>query len=220
MNIENEKNLLPIVKIIAVYIILITAISALPGKIPYHTVREGGLIETLSAAGYFLFCIFILYFNFKGIIQTRFASFFIVLLLGFRELDFHSRFTTMSIFKSRFFISPDVPPMEKSIGTIIVLALIAYIIWYMRKVIPMFRRNLMAAKPWAISVACGVVCAVFSKGVLDGNTKMIAAVLPMLDNPRTFSLILEECVELFIPIFFIRALLQYSMDSVKGRLID
>jgi hypothetical protein len=48
-----------------------------------------------------------------------------------------------------------------------------------------------------------------SKLVLDGNSGMIAALLPMLENPRVLSGIMEECLELFIPVFFIMALIQY-----------
>jgi hypothetical protein len=48
-----------------------------------------------------------------------------------------------------------------------------------------------------------------SKLVLDGNSEMIAFFLPMLENPRVLSGIMEECLELFIPVFFIMALIQY-----------
>lgn len=218
MNINNEGNLIPTVKIFSAYLLLLIVITLLPGSIPVEIIRENGPIETLSAYGYFLFCIFIFYFNMKGIVRTGFAPGFFVLLLGLRELDFHSRFTTMGMFKSRFFVSPDVPAMEKAIVTVFILGLIIYLVLFLKKRLPLFKRDLLAARPWAIAAACGFGCVFLSKA-LDGNTKVVALLFPMLDDPRTFSRSMEECLELFIPIFLIRSLILYSWDSVRGKVL-
>ena len=217
--VSETENLKPLLKILAFYILLVTVITLLPGKVPYETVREGGPIETLSAGGYFLFCLFIFYFNSISAIRTSFAPGFFVLLLGLRELDFHARFTTMGMFKSRFFISPEVPIMEKTIVSIFIIGLVIYAVIYFRRVWPGFKRALVSGKPWAISVACAVGCVVLSK-ILDGNSKFFVIFKPLVTDTKTLARTAEECLELLIPIFFIRALLQYSWDSVKGRLAD
>lgn len=217
--VSETENLNPLLKILTFYILLVTVITLLPGKVPYEMVIEGGPVETLSAGGYFLFCLFIFYFNIIGSIRTGFAPGFFVFLLGLRELDFHARFTTMGMFKSRFFISPEVPIMEKSIVTIFIIGLVIYAVIYFRRSWPGFKRALSAGKPWAVSVACAVGCVVLSK-ILDGNSKLFGVLSPLVSDTKTLAITAEECLELLIPIFFIRALLQYSWDSVKGRLID
>ena len=219
LNISNTENLSPFLKIVAAYVLLVVTISLLPGNIPYETVKEGGPIETLSAGGYFLFCIFLFHFNWIEAIKTAVAPGFFVLLLGLRELDFHARFTTMGMFKSRFYISPDVPIVEKAIVGTFVIGLIVYAVWYLLRVWPFFKRALRARRPWAVSLICAVGCVVFSKA-LDGNSDIYELLLPMLEDTRILARIIEECMELLIPLFFIRSLLQYSMDSVAGKLLE
>ncbi len=218
MNVSETENLKPFCKIIIFYLLLVVAIILLPGKLPYEIVRENGPVEALSAVGYLLFCLFIFYFNLKGIIRTSFAPGFFILLLGLRELDFHAKFTTMGMFKSRFFISPEVPLVEKTIVTIFVIGLIIYAVTFLRRILPDYKKAFLAKRPWAVSTACAVGCVVISK-LLDGNSDIYNFLLPMFEETKTLARTVEECLELLIPLFFIRSLLQYSLDSVKGRLL-
>jgi hypothetical protein len=119
----------------------------------------------------------------------------------------------MGMFKSRFYVSPEVPVAEKIIVLVGVLTLAVYAVFYFRRSLPGFRKALAKGRPWAISVVCGIACVLISKVLLDGNSGMIQALLPMLENPRVLARIMEECIELFIPIFFIRALLQYGWEK-------
>jgi hypothetical protein len=215
-NIKRE-NSIAVVKIFAFYIAMVIGIYLLPGKLPYETVRENGIIEIFSAGGHFLFCFFLVYFNVVGAINTRFAPAVFVFLLGLRELDFHARFTTMGMFKIKFFLSPDVPFGEKAIVISGILALGIYAVFYFRQSLPIFKKALVNGSPWAVSVICGIACGVISKFLLDGNSGMIQALLPMLESPRVLSMIMEECIELFIPVFFIRALLQYGWEKARER---
>jgi hypothetical protein len=87
---------------------------------------EGGVVEVASAIGYFLCVLLILY---KGKINYLRKHYYFILLFimsGFREQDFHKRFTTMGILKIKFFISPNVPLTEKLIGFLIVLLFYCY----------------------------------------------------------------------------------------------
>jgi len=195
--------------IFAAYAVLVIFISLLPGKFPSNMVKEGGPIEILSAAGYFMFCLLIFFFNFMKITSNRFAPGFFVFLLGLRELDFHDRFTTMGIFKIRFFTSSDVPVAEKIIVIIFIFSLLCYAFFYLRNALPAYKRDLKSLRTYAVSVACALVCMVFSK-FIDSNSDMFIAIFHTFQDPATFSFILEECMELFIPIFFIQGLIQYS----------
>lgn len=216
---QDRSNGICLLTIAAVYLLLVVGITLLPGKLPYDMVREHGPIETLSAAGYFYFCLFLFHFNYIGVIQTSFAPGFFVFLLGLRELDFHQRFTTMGMFKTKFFVSPGVPGVEKIIVTILLVAVLLYGIIYLRRALPTFKRDLLGGRPSSLSIACAVGCAVLSK-FLDGNSEIFGDMFPMVENFETFSITVEECLELFIPVFFIQALLQYGRESVRGYAVE
>ena len=214
MKVKKQNNSTPAAILFALYLLMVIGIYLLPGNMSAEIVRENGVVEIFSAAGYFFFCLLLVWCNLKGTVITRLAPGVLVFFLGLRELDFHVRFTTMGMFKSRFFISPDVPLPEKVLVTLFILGLLLYTGIYFQKTLPEFTQALRGARPWAVSVVCGVACALVSKLVLDGNSGMIASVLPMLENPKMLSAIMEECLELFIPVFFIRALFQYKADHV------
>lgn len=73
-------------------------------------IQEGGLI----VFGYFLCVTYIIYKGKFAFIKQH--GFFLILIIFFlmMELDFDKRFITMGIFKSRFYISNDVPFVQKS----------------------------------------------------------------------------------------------------------
>jgi len=83
--------------------------------------KEGCVVESASAFCYFLCVAFIAY---KRKIADLKHFFLLFIFFMLRELDCDRRFTTMSIFKSRFFTSPKVPLIEKVIGTMVILLLI------------------------------------------------------------------------------------------------
>ncbi len=209
MKAKTRENTLLVAGILALYVLMVFGIYLMPGDLPSEMVQENGVVENLSAGGHFFFCLILLYLNLTGTVKTGLAPGFFVLLLGLRELDFHERFTAMGMFKIKFFLSPEVPWPEKMVVTLLIAGLLAYGVVYVRQILPGFKKALLNARPWAVSVVCGVACALVSKLVLDGNSGMIAALLPMLENPRVLSGIMEECLELFIPVFFIMALIQY-----------
>jgi hypothetical protein len=219
MSALNSGNIVPFFKIAAVYALLVSGIYLLPDEIFHEIVKENGPIEILSAAGYFLFCIFLVCFNYTGVIKTGFAPGFFLFFLGLRELDFHVHFTTMGIFKTKFFVSPQVPFTEKIIVTIFILSLIACGVIYLRRTLPGFKKDLLSGRPYAFSIVAAVGCICISK-LLDGNSKIFETLFPMLENPKMLSGAMEECLEMFIPVFFIRALFQYRLDSAPGRAAD
>jgi len=216
MSALSPGNNVSFVKIAAVYVLLVIGIYLLPDHISNEIVKENGPVEILSAAGYFLFCIFIIHFNYIGAIKTGLTPGFFMFLLGLRELDFHVRFTTMGIFKTKFFVSPQVPFSEKIIVTLFILSLIVYGVMYLRRTLPGLKKDLLGGRPYAFSIIAAVGCIFVSK-LLDGNSKIFEVIFPMIENPSLLSRTMEECLEMFIPVFFIRALLQYSWDNVQRR---
>jgi len=74
---------------------------------------EGGVVESLSALGYFVCAALMLLMGGWHYVKKYHYVFMLVMLFGMRELDFDKRFTTMGIFKSKFYASSDVPMIEK-----------------------------------------------------------------------------------------------------------
>jgi hypothetical protein len=83
---------------------------------------EGGWIETASWISYFVAAFFVALKVRQ--LPVRWSMLVLTIALGLRELDFDKRFTTMGIFKSRFYSSADVPMGEKMIGIVVTAALV------------------------------------------------------------------------------------------------
>lgn len=162
--------------------------------------KEGGIIETLSALGYFV-CI--LYVIFKGRLSfLKEHYYFVVLLLslGARELDFHNRFTTMSVTKIRFFTSPDVPLTEKLICTLIIFFLAFMVYRIISSHYKTFIDGVKKREVVSIGVLLVFACMVLSKS-LDGATRKFKSIGIDISDWSGFAFSAgEEVLELGIPI--------------------
>jgi len=89
--------------------VLYVGVILLPPDLTLMMVVENGPVEMLSAVGllgaaFWLFCR-----TGRNTSGQPITAGFLVLLLGLRELDFHARFTTMGVFKTKYYLSPLVP---------------------------------------------------------------------------------------------------------------
>ena len=170
---------------------------------------EGGLVESATAFGFFLCALLIV--REGGEAYVRKHNYFLLLpvLLGLRELDAHKCFTTMSMTKSRFFLSPDVAVWEKVVG----LAVIGLVLWIVvtifRKHFRGFLAGLKVRSPLSISVLAMAVLTVVSKS-LDGFPRKLRAIgietgYSMSEHLAEF----EEVLEMGIPVLLIFAFCVY-----------
>ncbi|EED35696.1 conserved hypothetical protein [Luminiphilus syltensis NOR5-1B] len=192
-------------------IITTSIIYTMPLAERTQLLREGGPIEGLSAAGYIVVLIYaIVIFSNRYIKQYH----YLLLLIAFfamRELDFDKRFTTMGVLKSKFLVSPDVPLLQKVIGGL-VLALLIYCVVYTLLLHgrPLVKRLFNPAlHHWGILL--GLACMVFSKSVDGLGRKVKGWTGYELDYVTVKNAsALEECLELFIPLFFLLAFVAYA----------
>jgi hypothetical protein len=182
--------------------------------------RETGSIETLSPIGYALCMVLIIALGGLKLAFTRAFSLMVVLLaMMVRELDFHSRFTAMSIVKIRFFLSGDVPLQQKVLA-LLVLALIGLAVVH---VIFVHGRNFVARlrrfDPVGIATALSIAMIVLSE-CLDGADRTLARIgFPAGMIDAKFLLKVEETAEMGIPIFAALAILAYfsaGRENVNG----
>jgi hypothetical protein len=198
--------LFPVISVIFVVLVAINVVIAmLPVEVAMDAVREGHMIEQITAVGYFSAVILLLVKGVEMRSKTMLSSGGMLLLLGLRELDFHSKFTTMGIFKTKFYVSSSVPILEKAIVSVIVIVLIIFIFLYLKKYTGPFLKALRKKKSAAICVAIGIGAMFLSK-FLDSCSDFIEEiVIHFYDVPDLFSRMIEETVEMTIPFLFILA---------------
>ncbi len=186
------------------------------GKTRNMILAEGGLVETLSATGYFLCALFIIYKGGLKYLKEYHHLFLIVFLFGLRELDFDKRFTTMGILKSRFLTSPEVPIVEKIVGAV-VIALLVYIAvrtcrCHLRRFIKNFRR--LSAVTIGISLVTAFL--LIAKG-LDGlDRKFKSLGVQISDHLSENTSALEEVLELGVPVILFFTFAAYFQSAAPS----
>ncbi len=172
--------------------------------------RESGPIEELSPICYALCMVLIVALGGAKFAFTRALSLMVVLLaMMLRELDFHMRFTVMSITKTRFFLSGDVPLQQKVLAflalALIGLAVLHVIFAHGRAFVARLRRF----DPVGVAAALSIAMILLSEG-LDGAYNTLAKIgLPITIAQGEFLEKVEETAEMGIPIFAALAILAY-----------
>lgn len=156
--------------------------------------QEGGWIESASWISYFVAAGFILLQTYR--FPNRWCLAVGTMLLGMRELDFDKRFSTMGIFKSRFYGSDEVPLGEKLIAALITAAIVATLFFVVKEHLKPFIKRIRACEgaSWSVLIAGGVL--VFSKSI-DGLSRKLEpfGIEPSAAFERVVESV-EECFEL------------------------
>lgn len=187
-----------------------------PDETEEFWLEESGPVETFSALGYFV-CASIAVCWFGRRLRQQWYLVVVLLLMGMRELDFHSRFTTMGVFKLRFFSSDTVPLGEKLIVTALLVGLGVALVLAVRRQAPVILRAARERSTVLIGVAWGMVLAVLSKSI-DGLPRKLSAI--NVTAPDWFiemAADAEEIMELGIPIMFTTALLRHIFAPERQR---
>lgn len=170
---------------------------------------EGGPIELASAILH-LVCFALVVLRGGASFVKRYPYFAVMpLVFAMRELDFDKRFTTTGIFKSRFYLRPDVPLHEKLIGALVILTLAVLVIMMARRHTRDFIAALRQRSALAVGAALTIALCVSSK-FLDGLERKCRDLGFQLNELiARYSSPLEEILELGIPIIMILAFSHY-----------
>ncbi len=95
---------------------------------------ESGFVENMAAIMFETAALLGGYAWFRNRATGWFVFAGLLLAATLRELDWHSKWTTMSVLKLRFYTSPEVMGTEKAIGAIIILLLVMAAIYALRRV--------------------------------------------------------------------------------------
>lgn len=185
-NVNMKSNRLHHVTLGTVLLILAIwlATSQLEHERALWLIDEGGPIETLTAVGFLLGALAVL---FGPELARRWPAAAILLLFGLRELDFHSRFTTMNLTKSRFYLSAEVPFTEKIIGLCVLLFFLACLYLLAKRYGRTWLRRVLRLDGLSVAVATAFLFLVVAKSMdglprklkplgitLDDTTKLLA----------------------------------------------
>ena len=203
------KPLLPLM-ISAIIIAILVFLSCVYKIYKYPLwIDEGGIIETLSALGYFLCALLILLRGKWSYIKKYNYFFIVVILCGFRELDFDKKFTTMGIFKSRFYISSSVPAVEKFIGLLVIAVLIYIVVSVFRNHLKDFFCKIKILSPVHIGSLMIFLTLCFTK-TIDGLARKLGDInIHISQQTSNYFEVIEEVLELGIPLLMITTFIIY-----------
>ncbi len=159
---------------------------------------EGGAIESVSAFGYFVCAgvLLVLCRTWSG----RWHGAVVLTLMGLRELDFHARFTDMNISKIKFYLSPEVPAMQKVAGLLVVVVLLYALYRLARDHGRRWLQGLRAGQACAYGVAFAIACAVIAKS-LDGFARKLGELGWVASRQAVdYAMYFEETLEMGIPL--------------------
>lgn len=191
--------------VLLLVLILIVGINMMPSELAATLVQEHEPVEALTAVGYLIATCWLILTAVVKSERWLFSASFMVALLGLRELDYHSQFTTMGIMKTEYYISPKVPGTEKVIVSIlvfIILCIVVHLVWTRWKY---FLTALKAGDVAAVNLAMAIGFCILTKTLDNNSTSIRKVIAPFHNDPRTCLRVVEETMELAIPLFILLA---------------
>ena len=167
---------------------------------------EGGIVEKLTVFAYLAAAGLVLAAGaWRGNLTESFVLSVPLSLLALREMDFHVRFTTMGIFKTRYYLAPEVSYLEK-IVVIAILAMLLWVgIWFLRLFGHRFLASIRNLHPGAISVLIAASLLIFSKAIDGIARKLFDVGVEMRYEAMAIFHTIEEVCELGAPLLLIAA---------------
>ena len=177
---------------------------------------EGGIVETASVCLYLLVAAALVFagilqlFAKKGSEKKRLVGpqypwllAALVSCFAARELDFHKAFTTMSVMKTRFFISDYVSIYEKLIAIMVLSAIALLVIRLATIYVPRIFARFKSCQLQGVLPVLALLLVVFSKGLDVGAGTLLRSGVVIQATLRSSVQATEEISELFIPIVFL-----------------
>ena len=172
--------------------------------------RESGWIEVATAILYFV-AVAALLASWRWDGRFMVHSAFIVSLLGARELEAHKAFTTDSVLGTRFYFRDHVELPEKLIAGAVMLVLLVIVLRYLRNW-HRLRHGLVLRSPAAISAALAILLLPATKS-LDAFGRVAIGLGFEINFDINVVGIVEESVELAIPVVILLAAIQFYIAS-------
>ena len=184
---------------------LTVGINLLPPDLTLLMVVENGPVEMLSAVGLLAAAFWLFCRVGRDASDQPISAGILVLLLGLRELGFHARFTTMGVFKTKYYISQAVPASEKAIVSLIMICVLIIAIRYLTHNFGRFILALRLRQPAALAIMAAIGYGLLGKGLDSFSTPLEPIIALFTSEPKLFLRSAEECIELGTPICILLA---------------
>lgn len=190
----------------------------LDDELTRQAAQEGSLIDRTSAVGYLVCAGLMLLLGGTHVLKNHYPLIIAVTLLGLRELDFDKRYSTLGLFKSATFRSPDVSLLEKGVTLVVVLL----VVWLAITLIVKYLRPLLTRAVQFNMVAISICCAgglLVVARTLDGIARKLGEFgIDVSAHTEVHTTIIEEVFELGAPYSLIIALFCYLQIYRHGTL--
>ncbi|MEM9825464.1 MAG: hypothetical protein AAF958_02685 [Planctomycetota bacterium] len=176
---------------------------------------EGGFVEVTTLAGYGVVLAGLVGIGvWQGTRGPKSVGRFIqhplllaacVALLSAREMDWHKRFTSRDIFKTRFYVDPEIAASEKVLVSLFIIAMVAAIALVFRRYYASWTRQLLEGRVAAVAAMTSLGLMVGSK-LLDSGMGIIYRAGLASAEDKVVTTGVEEISELAIPLAMVVAI--------------
>jgi hypothetical protein len=174
---------------------------------------ENGPIETATAVLFFVAALFMWVESRRSQWPAGWAGSLILLVGGFRELDFQNRFTSGYVLSSGYFLSGAAPVWELLAVLLVLLALSAVALEYLLRNWRCFLSAIGRGRRFARSVVVAASLTVFTVLLDRGAGHLRQSFGGSAADVVFIMWVFEESLELLIPAFFIVAIVQASVEA-------
>ncbi len=201
-----HQTYLPLLLAISTIAALIGALHLLNVDAQTHLLIEGGPIQSLTVVGYAacIACIALLWS--WPTIQTRWTLMAIMGLFIFIELDLDKSLFTVGLLKSRQYIGDQVALPERALSFVLIGLIAAVVISILIRETRSFLSGVIRRSPSELATLSGIAL-IFVSEAADGLGRKLAGLgIAISQSTAQSSYIVEEVVELGIPILFAAAI--------------
>lgn len=172
--------------------------------------RENGPVEAPSAALHFLVALVLLWVVARGGPAVFLVLMLLAVAMGGRELHIHKAFTSGSMTRIAYYLNPEVMLLERVAVAGFLLAVVAGVLYAAWQYSGTFLQRLRERDSASWSLATGALMVPLLKAV-DSTPRWVRDLsdLSFSESGLALMLSLEEVMELFLPIVFLLAVVQY-----------
>lgn len=208
-------NLRRIIIAVSAILILVTiaALIFLPQSLAYVIIKERGPVENAQVFFYVTGAFVSWIYARQKIWKGGYHGSLILLIFALRELDFHKKFTGISITRTKYYFHSDAAFFAKLLSALIVISILVLFILFIKKNIKVFFQYIRTNKNWALSVLAGLVCMILAIFVDSSLTNLELLGIEVSRHGHFVKIAVEELIELAMPFFFLNALLLYGSQN-------
>jgi hypothetical protein len=196
---------------------LIAVLHLVPAETARRLIAEDGPVESLTAVAWFVGAAGLVLVLLKTRWRDAVSGAFILALAGLRELDSQKRFTTMSITKARFYLSPAVPLKEKVVVILVLAVIAAVVIRFCWRNLPIWWRGVRTRHAPSLAVLGGLAAVAVSE-VLDRLPQVSREFgLPLPQGWPASCHAAEEVLELAGPCLLLAAMVDFYCRWSRSR---